>query len=271
MITRETSRDDRDILMEAANGVRAATGAEVVFGGFRSGRGIRVSATTGALTGSLTSILVHPAQGLGGRSWETRRPFVTADYARASEISHDFDPQILGEGIRQLAVVPIVVSSSVVGLLYAGRRTSVLPPLELEPLGRAARLLAQELRVRDLVDERLEEHRAAERLDHSYGQALAELREQVEAVAASTTDAETGARLRRLIAPAAPSDQAEPLTPRQRDVLTLVASGLNNAQIGARLGLSGLTVKSYLRTMMARFSSRTRHDAVIQARRLGLL
>jgi DNA-binding NarL/FixJ family response regulator len=42
------------------------------------------------------------------------------------------------------------------------------------------------------------------------------------------------------------------LTPREKEVLTLVASGLLNKQIGAELGMSELTVKDPSRTSHAK-------------------
>ena len=57
------------------------------------------------------------------------------------------------------------------------------------------------------------------------------------------------------------------LTTRQVDVLALVALGLTNEGIAASLGLSSLTVKSYLRSAMARLDARTRYEAVVEARR----
>jgi DNA-binding CsgD family transcriptional regulator len=54
-------------------------------------------------------------------------------------------------------------------------------------------------------------------------------------------------------------------------VLALVALGLTNDRIASSLGLSLLTVKSYLRSAMARLAARTRYEAVVEARRRGLL
>ena len=54
-------------------------------------------------------------------------------------------------------------------------------------------------------------------------------------------------------------------------MLALVALGLTNDGIAASLGLSALTVKSYLRSAMARLGAQTRYEAVVEARRRGLL
>lgn len=66
-------------------------------------------------------------------------------------------------------------------------------------------------------------------------------------------------------------DIADTITPREYDVLRLVATGHTNGEIGARLGLSNNTVKSYLRTVMQKLQARNRAQAVANARRYGLL
>jgi LuxR family transcriptional regulator, regulator of acetate metabolism len=54
-------------------------------------------------------------------------------------------------------------------------------------------------------------------------------------------------------------------------VLALVALDLTNDRIATSLGLSPLTVKSYLRSAVARLDAQTRYQAIIEARRLGIL
>lgn len=260
--------EDGELVRQATRTLRGATGADVVFAGLRGERGIRISAFSGARSDRLSSIEVRPARGLGGVSWETRRAVVVDDYRDARSITHHFDPQILGEGIRTLAVAPIVVGQQVRGLLYAGNRETTSGAIRPGELVRAATLVAEELRIRDLVDERLE----MKLWQAALGEPGDDLRSQLLLVAADTRDPETARRLGELLAggPEKTSDHGG-LTPRQRDVLGLVAYGLTNAQIATRLGISEVTVKSYLRTIMSRFSVRTRSRAVVEARRLGLL
>ncbi|WP_280363240.1 response regulator transcription factor [Nocardia wallacei] len=50
-----------------------------------------------------------------------------------------------------------------------------------------------------------------------------------------------------------------------------MATGHTNGEIGARLGLSNNTVKSYLRAVMQKLQARNRAQAVANARRHGLL
>ncbi len=58
---------------------------------------------------------------------------------------------------------------------------------------------------------------------------------------------------------------ALPLTEREREVMTLVASGLQSADIAERLFLSPETVKSHVHNAMGRLGSHTRAHAVAVA------
>jgi DNA-binding CsgD family transcriptional regulator len=55
------------------------------------------------------------------------------------------------------------------------------------------------------------------------------------------------------------------LTPRQRELLGLVATGHTNAQIGRRLGLSEGTVRKHLENIYSRLQVSSRTAAVTQA------
>jgi len=61
------------------------------------------------------------------------------------------------------------------------------------------------------------------------------------------------------------------LSERETDVLVLVARGLTNKQISARLGISDRTVQGYLQTAYAKLGVRTRTEAVTAAWQRGLL
>ncbi|MDJ0462597.1 helix-turn-helix transcriptional regulator [Streptomyces sp. H27-C3] len=61
------------------------------------------------------------------------------------------------------------------------------------------------------------------------------------------------------------------LTPRELDVLACVAAGSTTAAAGQQLGLRPETVKGYLRSVMRKLGAHTRLEAVVAARRAGLL
>jgi PAS domain S-box-containing protein len=61
------------------------------------------------------------------------------------------------------------------------------------------------------------------------------------------------------------------LTPRQREVLELIASGLSTSEIAKKLTLSTETVRNHLRSVFRELHVHTRLEAIAVARRLGLL
>jgi DNA-binding NarL/FixJ family response regulator len=61
------------------------------------------------------------------------------------------------------------------------------------------------------------------------------------------------------------------LTPRQLQLIRLVAEGLTNKEIAANLNLSQFTVKNHLRRVMRQVEAASRHDAVDVLRATGQL
>ena len=63
----------------------------------------------------------------------------------------------------------------------------------------------------------------------------------------------------------------EPLTPREMDVLELLAEGQSNKAIGHRLGISDQTVKFHVAAISGKLGAMNRTDAVRLAIRRGLV
>ncbi len=63
----------------------------------------------------------------------------------------------------------------------------------------------------------------------------------------------------------------EPLTDREREVLTLVGLGLTNDEIGGRLFLSPLTAKTHVSRIMSKLLARDRVQLVVIAYETGLV
>jgi two-component system, NarL family, response regulator YdfI len=67
------------------------------------------------------------------------------------------------------------------------------------------------------------------------------------------------------------AELAEPLTPRESEVLQMLASGLGNKQIAARLAISEHTVKFHVASILGKLGAGTRTEAVSLGIRRGLV
>ena len=63
----------------------------------------------------------------------------------------------------------------------------------------------------------------------------------------------------------------EPLTPREMDVLEMLAEGLSNKMIAHRLSISDHTAKFHVNSILAKLNAGTRTGAVTRGIRLGLI
>ncbi len=68
-----------------------------------------------------------------------------------------------------------------------------------------------------------------------------------------------------------PPPVAEPLSEREAEVLSLVAEGLANKEIAARLRISEHTVRFHVRALLGKLGTQNRTEAVVRALRLGLI
>ncbi|CAN5240127.1 response regulator transcription factor [soil metagenome] len=95
----------------------------------------------------------------------------------------------------------------------------------------------------------------------------------IRAVAAGEAILSPGVALRVLGYLSGPAPGADPfpeLTPREREVLDLLAAGLANAAIGARLGLAPKTISNHTSAVFAKLRVAGRGEAIIRARQAGL-
>ncbi|MFF7136018.1 DNA-binding CsgD family transcriptional regulator [Streptomyces sp. SAI-126] len=258
--------------------LRRTTGLPVAFGGLvESGRPrIRISELSGTATTSLLALAVTSGNGLGGRTVALARPCAVADYSLSKQISHEYDAPVAAEGLRSVLAVPVVVRRRVRGVLYGALR-------DARPLGdrmmTAAVDAARDVEQALVVGDELRDVLAAARAEPGPGDARAweqvrEAHTALRALAPRIADPALRAELldacALLTSDSAPA-QGVVLAPRELDVLACVAAGATNAVAAERLGVSAETVKAYLRSAMRRLGAGTRGEAVVAARRAGLL
>jgi DNA-binding NarL/FixJ family response regulator len=96
-----------------------------------------------------------------------------------------------------------------------------------------------------------------------------DIRSAIEAVARGEAALDPAIQHHVLAAVAAPVEPQrelpDELTPREGEVLTLIAEGLTNAEIAERLVVSGATVKSHVNHIFAKIGARDRAQAVVYA------
>ena len=114
---------DADALRAEMRHVVSVAGVPVMFGGEVHDDTLLLTEFLGTRTAGLRGLAVRPSAGLGGATVVARRPMSVADYRRASTITHDYDAPVLGEGIRSILAVPVVVGGQARAVLYGAYRS----------------------------------------------------------------------------------------------------------------------------------------------------
>ena len=65
--------------------------------------------------------------------------------------------------------------------------------------------------------------------------------------------------------------QFESLTPREREVLQLMAEGLSSRSVAAKMGISYTTVRTHIRSLGSKLGVHSKLEAIVKARELGLI
>ncbi|QUI36149.1 GAF domain-containing protein [Streptomyces alfalfae] len=259
--------------------LRRATGLPVAFGGLLEGqRHVRIGELSGTGTPALCGLAVSAGAGLGGKAVALSRPCAVTDYSVSRHISHEYDSAVEAEGLRSVLAVPVVVRRRVRGVLYGALRIArPLGDRTLSAAVAAARDVEQALVVRDEVRSLLAAARepvagpgAWEQVREAHG-ALRGLAPRIADPALRAELLAVCGRLESATVPAAERSRPVRLAPREVDVLACVAAGVTNAVAAERLGVRPETVKGYLRSAMRKLGSHTRLEAVVAARRAGLL
>jgi DNA-binding CsgD family transcriptional regulator/GAF domain-containing protein len=276
---------EAEVLQTAMRRIRRGTGLPVAFGGTvtTDRRTVRLTSFAGTLTSALTGLVISAGHGLGGRVMVTARPSRVDDYVADPRISHEYDQPVTAEGLRAIAAVPVTMGNTVLAVFYAGTREALpVGARARDTMGQVALRAGSDLTVRREVERRLAgletavvNRAAGNRATAPEWEDVRQAHADLRTIAHEVADPVLRARLQNvcdlLIGYRGGGPEPNPLSPRELDVLALVAVGCGNAETAGRLGIRPETVKSYLRSTMRKLNTHNRTETVAAARRLGYL
>ncbi len=282
---RALKAESRRLFAEAIESLHRAGTGDVVFGGTVEEGAVNVEAVAGGGEDRLGRLIVGTGKGLGGRALTEGTPQLTRDYGVDPYITHHYDEEILGEGIKVLVAVPTLYGGEVTGMVYCGHRKGFDDAApHTGDLVRRVRQLSEDLgRLGPALVPGPPAPQLHPDLDTSSREALRHTYAELRAIRSGIVDDQTRdrlstveSRLAEILAAHGPqqppvSAPSVRLSPRETDILSHVALGWPNGRIAEALGLRESTVKSYLNTAMVKLSAGTRHEAVSRARSAGIL
>lgn len=259
-------------VVDALRRLRRATGVSLAFGGIVQGTGgLRLRHFVGDTIGAMDGVAVDVGHGLGGKVIAVNRPVVVDDYLRTPRITHRYNTIIAAEGLRAMAAAPVIVDRQPVAVLYGALRSD-------DPIGgRTLDALATEARA---IEQQVVAARTQLSAETSSPDAaalrgrLTEAYAQLRTLARSLDDTAVAAEISRITDLLLDGETSEPvaeLTRREHDVLSQAAMGRTNAAIARELGIETQTVKGYMKDVLRKLGATSRMEAVVVARRSGLL
>ncbi|SKY09885.1 LuxR C-terminal-related transcriptional regulator [Gordonia sp. w5E2] len=256
---------------DALRRLRRGTGVSLAFGGVVHGsRGLRLRHFVGDTYGALNGVAVDAGHGLGGKVMALNRPMVVDDYLRTPRITHRYNAIIAAEGLRAVAAAPVIVERRPVAVIYGALRTD-------EAIGdRTLDALAVEARE---LEQQIVASRATVAADAAAGDGLrdriTEAYAQLRTLARDVDDVAVADQIARISDLLLDGESDEPttlsLTRREQDVVTLAALGYTNARIAEQLNIGVQTAKGYMKDILRKLGASSRLEAVVIARRSGLL
>ncbi|MGX6448085.1 LuxR C-terminal-related transcriptional regulator, partial [Patulibacter sp. S7RM1-6] len=222
------------------------------------------------------------------RGWMTTTPEIPLDHllleselirrhapglvTDADEDPRVYRPLVEASGLRSYVAAPLMPTGRVIGFLHADHETGAVTPLDRDVLWAFAEAFGHVFE-RAVLLTRLREQR-----EH-VGRAMASVAEALDDLASAELD--LGGRSREHGTSAVPrlppgpsptpgSRIASLLTPRELEVLALMATGATNARIAEQLVISDGTVKSHVKRILRKLRAANRAEAIARYLRLTM-
>jgi DNA-binding CsgD family transcriptional regulator len=180
-----------------------------------------------------------------------------------------FRPMVEASGLKSYVAAPLMPTGRVIGFLHADYEGSVVDELDRDILWAFAegfgQIFERAVLLGRLKDQREQVRRAMETVE----QVLDELA-SAEIELASRGAGTGGSAPRRLPAPTPGSRIDSLLTPRELEVLALMATGATNNRIAEQLVITDGTVKSHVKRILRKLRAANRAEAIARYLRLTM-
>jgi DNA-binding CsgD family transcriptional regulator len=182
-----------------------------------------------------------------------------------------YKPIVEASGLHSYVAAPLMPTGRVIGFLHADYENAVVDELDRDILGAFAEAFGQiferAVLFRRLRDQREQVRRAMETVE----QVLDDLASAEIELASRAAQGSSRATPRRLLPSPTPGSRIDSLlTPRELEVLALMATGATNSRIAEQLVITDGTVKSHVKRILRKLRSANRSEAIARYLRLTM-
>jgi DNA-binding NarL/FixJ family response regulator len=223
------------------------------------------------------------------RNWITQTPEIPLDHlllesemirrhgptlvTDPEDDSHVYQPLVAASGLKSYVAAPLMPTGRVIGFLHADYETAKVTELDRDILWAFAEAFGQIFeravlvsRLRDQREQVRDAMRTVERVLEELANA------EIELAVRAGGEGNGGAPPRLPLGPSpAPGSRIDSLlTPRELEVLTLMATGATNSRIAEQLVITDGTVKSHVKRILRKLRSANRSEAIARYLRLTM-
>jgi DNA-binding CsgD family transcriptional regulator len=201
---------------------------------------------------------------------EMVRRHAPAIVTAAEEDARVYQPIVQASGLKSYVAAPLMPTGRVIGFLHADYESAVVDELDRDILWAFAEAFGQVFEravlLRRLRDQREQVRRAMETVE----QVLDDLASAEIELASRAAPGGSPSAPRRLPSPTPGSRIDSLLTPRELEVLALMATGATNSRIAEQLVITDGTVKSHVKRILRKLRSANRSEAIARYLRLTM-